>query len=78
MDQISKALKKLSDKDYKKVKLVLLKIKSDNLSGLDIKKLKNTNDIYRVRVGNIRVTYQQTKNKIIVLTIARRNEKTYK
>lgn len=78
MDQISKVLNKLSDKDRKKIKLVLLKLRSGSFSGLDIKKLKDTSDIYRVRVGNIRIIYQQTNTKILVLKVFRRNEATYK
>jgi mRNA-degrading endonuclease RelE of RelBE toxin-antitoxin system len=78
MDKISKVLNKLSDKDRKKIKLVLSKLKSGSFSGLDIKKLKNTSDIYRIRVGNIRIIYQQTDTRIIVLKVSRKNEVTYK
>lgn len=77
MDQISKALKKLSVAERKKIKLNVAKLKSGSFSGLDIKKLKDRNDIYRLRIGNIRVLFQRTEKDILVLKIARRNEKTY-
>jgi len=78
MDQISKALKKLSSAERKKVKLTLTKLESGSFSGLDIKKLKDRNDIYRLRIGNIRVLFQRTAKDILVLKIALRNKKTYK
>lgn len=78
MDQISKALKKLSVAERKKIKLTVTKLKSGSFSGLDIKKLKDRSDIYRLRIGNIRILFRRTETDVLVLKIARRNEKTYK
>jgi mRNA interferase RelE/StbE len=79
MDKISKALQKLTEKERIRIKSVLEKLNSDNPSSLDIKRLKGHEDIFRVRSGDIRIIYRKDKqDKICVLAIARRNEKTYK
>lgn len=79
MDKITKTLQKLTEKERKRIKLVLQKLFDDKVSGLDIKRLKDRNDIYRVRSGDIRIIYRKDdNNKIFILAITRRNEKTYK
>jgi len=78
MDKIAKALKKLSAKECEKLKSVLTKLESGTANNLDIKKLKDRNDIYRVRVGEIRVIFRQSEKGIVLLKVSRRNEKTYK
>jgi len=78
MDKIEKALAKLSEKERKKTKQVLTKLFSNEIKGLDIKKLKDRNDIFRLRVGDLRIIYRQNEGKTYILAISRRNEKTYK
>lgn len=79
MDKISKVLKKLSENERQKIKSVLSKLRDGKTDGLNIKKLKDRNDIFRLRIGDLRIIYQtEIKEKIVLLTIARRNEKTYK
>lgn len=78
MDKITKALKKLTTKEKEIIKTILNKIESCNFTNLDIKKLKNRQDIYRVRQGKIRIIYQIDNNKkISILTLERRNNNTY-
>lgn len=79
MDKIAKALKKLTEKERDWIKSILLILNSDRANSLDIKKLKNRNDIFRVRKGKMRILYRiDERGNIIVLKISRRNEKTYK
>ncbi|HLC43604.1 MAG TPA: type II toxin-antitoxin system RelE/ParE family toxin [Patescibacteria group bacterium] len=79
MDKITKLLQKLSDKERQKVKTVLTKLLAGETSSLDIKKLKDRSDIFRVRIGDLRIIYRtDSKEKIVVLTIARRNEEIYR
>ena len=79
MDKIAKALARLTDKEKRRIKIVLDKLACDNLSELDIKRLKGRNDIFRVRAVDIRIIYRKNnRGKVYVLSIARRNEKTYK
>jgi len=79
MDKIAKALKKLSAQENQIIKDILTGLKNKNLQGLDIKKLKGNEDIFRVRKGKIRIMYRLLKNNdTMVLAIERRSEKTYK
>ncbi|OGF26418.1 hypothetical protein A2331_05800 [Candidatus Falkowbacteria bacterium RIFOXYB2_FULL_34_18] len=76
MDKITKVLKKLNFKERERVKKILLKIKNNDLENLDIKKLKNKNSIFRVRVGRIRIIFKKD-DKISLLTIERRSDIIY-
>lgn len=79
MDKIDKVLQKLSGKERKRIKEVLKRLENKNFEGLQIKKLKGYNDIFRVRKGNIRIIYRISKaNDVFVLAIERRSEKTYR
>ena len=80
MDKIQKALCKLSEKELRTVQSILTKLRSENFVGLDIKKLQGVADVYRVRSGIIRILYtvSPTSRAIILLSVARRSEKTYK
>ena len=78
MDKISKALKRLNAKERKTVKSLLGKIQKDDTEGLDVKKLKERGDIFRVRKGYMRIIYRRKDNGVSVLAVERRGEKTYK
>lgn len=77
-DKIKKLLSKLSRQELEQVKLLLLRIKLDDTSGLDIKHLKGHKDLFRVKKGQIRIVYRKTNSNFPILRIDRRNEKTYK
>ncbi|MDP3900906.1 MAG: type II toxin-antitoxin system RelE/ParE family toxin [bacterium] len=79
MDKVAKALLKLSAKERERVRSILEKISKGELRGIDIKKLKGREDIFRVRKGDLRIVYRVSEAKlVIVLAIERRTEKTYK
>jgi mRNA-degrading endonuclease RelE of RelBE toxin-antitoxin system len=78
MDKIKKALKKLTAKEREQIKNILVKLDQGDLKGLDIKKLKGREDIYRVRKGSLRMIFRQDNQKIFLLTIERRSGKTYR
>ena len=79
MDKIAKALQKFSASEREKIKSILNYLKSGKTVGLDIKKLKGYNDIFRIRKGNIRIIYRLEKKKeIYLLVIDRRDENIYK
>jgi len=79
MDKIAKALRKLSVKEQKTMKAVLLKVKSGQFTGLDLKKLKDRDDVFRVREGNLRILFCRTDNETIkILALERRSDITYK
>jgi mRNA-degrading endonuclease RelE of RelBE toxin-antitoxin system len=77
-DKISKELAKLSDKELRLVKEILLQLQQSDIKGLQITKLKGHQNILRVRKGRIRIIYQQLETNINVLAIERRSEKTYR
>ena len=65
-------------KEQKQIEEILAQLKAGLFENLDIKKLKGSYSIYRVRKGNIRVIYQVANNRILLLKLSRRSEKTYK
>ena len=78
MDKIAKALQNLSSKEKKIIKKILLKIKENSLSGFDLKKLKNSENIFRIRKGKLRIIFKkQDDGQYFILTIERRSDKTY-
>jgi len=78
MDKIAKALQNLSFKEKEIIKNVLLKIKSGSLFGFDLKKLKNYDDIFRIRKGKLRIIFKKRDDgQYLILTIERRSNKTY-
>jgi mRNA interferase RelE/StbE len=78
MDRIKKALDKLSLKERAILKSILLKLYDGKLLGMDIKKLKGHDDVFRIRKGGLRIIYRQKDEEISILTIERRSEKTYR
>jgi len=77
-DKIKKILVKLSKKERELVKLLILRVKLDDLEGLDIKHLRGHAGLFRVRKGRIRIVFRRTKEKTLIVRIDRRSEKTYK
>lgn len=62
-----KFLKKIPQKSAEQVYLKIGKLKVlKQWSSLDIKRLVNTQASYRLRVGNIRVIFEQTKQEIYI------------
>lgn len=53
-------------------------IVSLNWRNLDIKKLKGHQNIFRVRKGKIRIIFTKDKKEILIFSIERRREDTYK
>jgi len=78
MDKIEKALKKLSQKERQRIKKILTQLKSNEVLNLNIKKLKDREDIFRVRSGDIRIIFRKIDSQIFILAIERRSEKTYR
>ena len=77
MDKIEKALKKLSVKEREIIRGILLQLDQGNLAGLEISKLKDRRDIFRVRKGRMRIIFRRSNSEIFVLGVERRSERTY-
>ncbi|MBU1018765.1 MAG: type II toxin-antitoxin system RelE/ParE family toxin [Patescibacteria group bacterium] len=67
MDRIKKFLKKLSRKEREIIAELMCKVITNDLSGLVAKKLSGNSNLYRVRVGRIRIVFEkrEIENKII-------------
>ncbi|HET9174231.1 MAG TPA: hypothetical protein VFN56_03025 [Candidatus Saccharimonadales bacterium] len=77
-DKISKELAKFTNNDRQQIKKILLQLKTNNMVGLQVTKLKGHRDIYRLRKGRLRIIYRQQSEGIKILVIERRSEKTYR
>lgn len=78
MDKVSKLLKKLTKKERQHLQAALDKLLSGDTVSLDIKKLKGVENIYRVRIGNLRIIFRKESGDIRVLDIGRRDTSTYR
>lgn len=78
MDRISKFLKKLTRTERAKVEQALSMLLGGKVDSLDIQKLKGIEDIYRVRIGEVRIIFRKTGDVILILEISRRNQHTYR
>jgi mRNA interferase RelE/StbE len=79
MDKIDKALLKLTSKQRSQLLEKFQLICAGQTKGLDVKKMKGSSDLYRLRVGRIRLIYKHEENSLpIVVFIGMRDDKTYK
>jgi mRNA interferase RelE/StbE len=79
MDKVDKSLLKITPKQRVKILETLKKIKSGELENLDLKKLRGTKDIFRIRVGNYRIIFVfDSDAKARIIAIERRSKNTYK
>lgn len=78
MDKLTKALKKLSNKERKAVAGVLKQLIAGDFSDLDLKKLKGYEDVFRVRKGSVRILFRLQRGDVQLIVIDRRREDTYK
>jgi len=77
-DKINKFLLKLSDKELRLVTEVVEKIVRNNMAGLNVKKLEGQANIFRVKKGDFRIIFLKDDLSINIISVNRRNEKTYR
>jgi len=78
MDKITKFLKRLTKKERDRVMQAMVDIIADELRGYDQKKMKGQANVYRVRVGDIRIVFLELNNKRRILLVTRRDDTTYR
>ena len=78
MDKVKKFLKRLSLSEREDIDDILQKLEQGNIKGLDIKKLKGHEGLFRVRKGDIRVVCSQGEKSFNVIFIGRRGDSKYK
>lgn len=77
MTKLEKFLSKLGPKERAVVRCLIEKIARLDFDGLDVKKLKDMDGIYRVRKGDTRIKFYIVGKSANVLGISRRNDNTY-
>ena len=78
MDKAEKFVRRLTQKERLVVGEIVEKVEKGDTSELDMKKLKGQSGLFRVRHGDIRVIFQKTEDVIVVISVDRRREDTYK
>lgn len=78
MDKIDKFIKRLVPKEKVRIKNIFKALYLGRFKGLDIKKLKDTENVFRVRKGDLRIIYQVRDNRVFILKIGYRKEDSYK
>jgi len=77
MDKAKKFLRKLSLAKQDQIVETVSKIVAGKTQGLDIKKLKGHKNLFRVRVGDIRIVFSEDKGIIQILFIGERGDSKY-
>ena len=77
MERVKKFLKKLSVTKQDEIDEILFKIELGETGHLDIKKLKGYKNLFRVRIGDVRIVFSQDKEKIKMLFIGTRGNSKY-
>ncbi len=62
----------------KNIEFILAKLLEKDFFGLDIKKLKGHESIFRVRRGRLRIIYKVSQKSINILEVGIRSGNTYK
>lgn len=77
-DRIQKVLRKLLPKEQKVLEELLSLIVQRKIQGLDLKKLRGNEHIFRVRKGTMRIIFRNIKDQVEILAVERRNDTIYK
>ena len=77
MVKLDKQIARIPAKERLKIERVIGRIIAHDLSGLDVKKLKGLKNAFRLRKSNFRIIFQFEKSESTILSIERRNDRTY-
>jgi len=77
MEKQTKLIAKISAGDRERILEATLLILNGTLHVLDVKKLRGSENIFRVRVGSYRIKYASTPSGNIVIDVTRRTDNTY-
>ena len=76
---MTKNLRKFSKRERDQILKVMKRILMNDLQGLDVKKLKDREDAFRVRKGDFRIIFRKVDQGVnVIIAIERRSESTYK
>jgi len=77
-DKVTKFLRKLNEAELLRVKSIIALILAEEVGGLNVKKLSGHADLYRVRVGRIRIIFRVGERGNQVVQVAFRDDQTYR
>ena len=78
MDKITKFLQRLTPKERDRVTDAVIDIVKGELHAYNRKKMKGYANLYRIRVGDIRIVYLDLDGERRIVLIDRRNDNTYR
>ncbi|HBB65470.1 MAG TPA: hypothetical protein DCZ84_02445 [Candidatus Vogelbacteria bacterium] len=68
----------MPDRDRQRIKVTLIRLSQGEMKGLDIRKLKGVENLFRLRVGAYRIIFEyQPGTSPRALSISSRNDNTY-
>jgi len=77
-DKKAKFIKKLVGKEKERILVVMDRILMNDLVGLDVRKLSGYDDLFRVRVGRVRIIFQSVDSKNVIIHVTWRDDQTYR
>ena len=78
MDQPSKFLHTLSEKERGRIERVWARVLRGDIAGLQVRKLKGFNTLFRIKIGRIRIIFvRDGGTPPIIIRIAHRADTTY-
>ena len=77
MERIKKFLRKLPETQQDEIDGILYEIEHGETQGLDVKKLKGHKNLYRIRVGDIRIVFSKENRSFNIIFIGRRGDSKY-
>jgi mRNA-degrading endonuclease RelE of RelBE toxin-antitoxin system len=77
MDRIRKFLQRLTPEERDRITNVMVHIVKGKYGTIDVKKMKGYGNLYRARVGNIRIIFIEQGNTRRIIAVARRDDRTY-
>lgn len=78
MDKTDKFIARLSPKERAWVQQAIADILAKNLSSYDLKKMKGHANLYRIRIGSLRLVFIEGKTDARILLVERRSDTTYR
>lgn len=78
MDKIAKFLSRLTQKERERITDAMIDIIKGELRAYNRKKMKGYTNLYRIRVGDIRIVYLDLDGERRIVLIDRRNDNTYR
>lgn len=78
MHKVDKFLARLDAKLRQKVLVVLECISHGDFTALDMRKLQGSSNVYRVRLGKVRIKFNITASGTRILSVEFRSEDTYR